>query len=92
VVWRIGALATGQGDAIDQAMTFSADLVDAGGTANQVQSTTTASFTPSGTPADADELHFEVMRQGSDASDTFTGTARLHSIVIHMTTDAATAA
>jgi hypothetical protein len=92
VVWRIGALATGQGDLIDQAMTFSADLVDAGGTANQIQSTTTASFTPSGTPADGDELAFEVMRQGSDALDTFSGTARLHSIVIHMTTDAATAA
>jgi len=92
VVWRIGAVARGQSEAIGLAFTYSADLVDAAGTANQVQSTTTASFTPAGTPVDDDELHFEVQRQGSDALDTFTGTARLHSIVIHITTDAATAA
>jgi len=92
VVWRVGAVAAGQGEAIDQAFTFSADVVDAGGTANQYQQFTTASFTPTGTPADANQMHWEVMRQGSDSLDTFTGTARLHSIVIHMTTDAATAA
>jgi len=92
VVWRVGAVATGDNDAIDAAFTFSADLVDTAGTANQVQRTTTASFTPGGTPADNDELHFEIMRQGSDVADTFTSIARLHSVVIHITTDEATAA
>jgi len=92
VVWRVGAVAAGQSENIDQAFVFSADVTDAAGTANQYQQFTTASFTPGGTPADANQMHFEVMRQGSDASDTFTGTARLHSVVIHMTTDTATAA
>lgn len=92
VVWRIGAVAVGNAEAIDAALVFSADVVDAGGTANQTQQFTTASFTPGGTPADANELAFEVMRQGTDSLDTFTGTARLHSIVIHITTDAAVAA
>jgi len=92
VIWRVGAVAAGNAEAIDQAFTFSADLTDGNGTNDQIQSVTTASFTPAGTPADADEIAFEIQRQGTDTSDTFSGTARLHSIVIHMTTDTATAA
>jgi len=92
VNWRIGALARGQGDAIDTAMTFSADFTDAAGTANQIQEVTSGSFTPGGTPADADLWFMEIMRQGSDAADTFDTTVRLHGAVVHITTDAATAA
>ena len=92
VVWRLGALARGNSDAIDTAMTFSADLVASNDANNDMIVALTGSFTPGGTPADNDHMFFEIMRQGSDALDTFSGTARLHSITIHMTTDAATAA
>ena len=46
---------------------------------------------PAGIAA-GDELQIEIYREGSDAGDTFTGTARLHGVVIRITTNAAVAA
>ena len=52
----------------------------------------TANITLGGTPADAKSLHFKVSRVVGDANDTATEDARLHSVAIRFTIDAATSA
>lgn len=51
-----------------------------------------AAVTVGGTPADEDLVIFELTRVGSNAADTFSGTAMLIGISLAITTDAATAA
>jgi len=92
VRWAIRFGATGDNEAIDNAFQTAIFVNDTAGTANQLQQVLLSTITmPAGIVA-GDELQIEVFRQGTDGGDTFTGTARLHGIVIRMTTDAAVAA
>ena len=81
---RWGARATCAGDSDPIAPNFGTGIEanTASGTNDDYIYTTLSSVTPGGTPASADILSIEIYREGSDAGDTFSGTARIHHIIL----------
>ena len=84
VRWGIRAVGMGDNDALDSAWGTAIEANDTAGTAEQFQFVTLAALAVGGTPGEGDEIAFEVYREGVDAADTFTGTARIHSITFQV--------
>lgn len=93
VIWALRAIAVSAGTAIATNFgTATESSPDTAGTANTLEQTAIGAVTIGGSPTDADDIHWEIYRAGSQAGDTFSGTANLLGIVLHVTTDASTAA
>lgn len=82
--WGARAVATGDNEAIATNFGTAVEGNDTAGTADQVNKFSLTGITIGNTPAAGDEIHLEIYREGSDAGDTFTGTARLHGIVVRV--------
>ena len=78
-------------DTSDIAFGTAIDVTDAGGGAVEdvLVSPVSAAVTIAGTPADDDFTYFQVVRNATSVSDTFTGDVRLLGIKLFYTTDAA---
>ena len=78
-------------DTSDIAFGTAIDVTDAGGGAVEdvLVSPVSAAVTIAGTPADDDYTYFQVVRNATSVSDTFTGDVRLLGIKLFYTTDAA---
>ena len=78
-------------DTSDIAFGTAIDVTDAGGGAVEdvLVSPVSAAITIAGTPADDDYTYFQVVRNATSVSDTFTGDVRLLGIKLFYTTDAA---
>jgi len=92
VAWTIYGKAYGDNEAIDGASYGGGNLAtDVGGTTNNLYlSAETAAFTPAGSPADNDMMHFIIRRLASDAGDTLAVDAFLHTVEVFYTTNANT--
>lgn len=91
VVWGIQAVAVSDDDAIAVAFGTAQTVADTGGTTNDLYVTAeTAALTVAGTPAAGDTVFFRVYRLSTDGSDTLAIDARLHSVVLFLTTNAGT--
>jgi hypothetical protein len=92
VAWTIYGKAYGDNEAIDGASYGGGNLaIDTGGTTNNLYlSAETAAFSPAGTPADNDMMHFIIRRLASDAGDTLAVDAFLHTVEVFYTTNANT--
>lgn len=89
VVWGLQAVAVSDNDAIAVAFGTAQTVVDTGGTTNKSYlSPESSAITVAGTPAAEDTVFFRVYRKAADGSDTMAVDARLHGIVLFMTTDA----
>lgn len=89
VVWSIQAVAVSNDDPIAVNFGTAQQIADTGGTTNDLYITShTPAMTVGGTPAAEDTVFFRVSRVTGDGSDTMAIDARLHSVVIYMTTDA----
>ena len=84
--------ATGDDDTIDNAFAAATAVNDTAGTASQLQKVVLSGIVMPAGIAAGDEIQIEIFREGSNVGDDFTGTARLHGIVLMITTDAAVAA
>ena len=78
-------------DTSDIAFGTAVDVTDAGGGAVEdvLVSPVSGAVTIAGTPADDDYTYFQVYRNATDGSDTFTGDVRLLGIKLFFTTDLA---
>ena len=91
VVWGLQAVAVSDNDAIAVAFGTAQTVTDTGGTTNNLYITAeTSAITVAGSPANEDTVFFRVYRKAADASDTMAIDARLHSVVIFITTNADT--
>lgn len=91
VVWGIQAVAVSNDDPIAVAYGTAQTAVDTGGTTNDLYvSPETSAITVAGTPAAEDVVFFRVSRKAADGSDTLAIDARLHSVVLYITTAADT--
>jgi hypothetical protein len=91
VVWNIQAVAVSDDDTIAVAYGTAQQIADTGGTTNDLYATAeTPALTVAGTPAAGDTVYFRVSRVTGDGSDTMAIDARLHSVVLFITTDADT--
>lgn len=89
VAWDLQAVAVSDNEAIDQAFGTAVVVVDTGGTTNKKYSSSeSAAITIAGTPAAEDTVFFRLSRVPADAGDNLAVDARLHGIVIYITTDA----
>lgn len=89
VVWGIQAVALSDDDAIAVAYGAAQTVTDTGGTTNDIyRSAATSAMTVAGSPAAEDLVMFRVYRKSADAADTMTIDARLHAVVLYITTDA----
>lgn len=91
-VWGIQAVAVSDDDPIAGAYGTAQTVNDTGGTTNDLYITAeTGPITVGGMPAAGDTVFFRVYRNATDATnDTLAIDARLHSVVIFITTDADT--
>ncbi len=92
VRWAVRFGATGNNEALDNAFAAATATNDTAGTANQLQKVVLSGIVMPAGIGSGDEIQIEIFREGSNAGDTFTGTARLHGVVLMITTDAAVAA
>lgn len=91
VVWNIQAVAVSNDDTIAANFGTAQQIADTGGTTNDLYVTSqTPAMTVGGSPAAGDTVFFRVSRVTGDGSDNMAVDARLHSVVLYMTTDAAT--
>lgn len=91
VVWGLQAVAMSNDDAIAAAFGTAQEVADTGGTTNDLYITgATAAITIAGSPAAEDVVFFRVYRDPTDGSDTMAIDARLHAVVLYITTDAET--
>ncbi len=89
VVWDLQAIALSDDDAIAQNFGTAQTSTDTGGTTNDVYvSPESAAITIAGTPAAKDVVFFRLSRVTGNGSDTMAIDARLHGIILYMTTDA----
>ena len=89
VAWSLAGLAVSDDDALDTAFGTAVVVTDTGGTTNDLYRTAeSAAVTISGSPAALDTVFFQVARVPADAADTMAVDARLHGIVLFITTDA----
>lgn len=88
-VWQLQALAVSDNEAVAQAFGTAVTSSDTGGTTNNVyQGPESAAITVAGTPAAEDMVFFRVARVPADGGDTLAVDARLHGVVLYLTTDA----
>lgn len=91
VVWGLQAVAVSDDDTIAAAYGTAQTATDTGGTTNDLYvSPETSAITVAGTPAAEDVVFFRVSRKAADGSDTLAIDARLHSVVLYITTAADT--
>lgn len=89
VVFGLAGVATSNDDALDVAFGTAQTSTDTGGTTNDVyEGPESSSITIAGSPAENDFVMFQINRTVSDGSDTMAVDARLHGIVLYMTTNA----
>lgn len=89
VVWAIQAVAVSDGDAIAASYGTAVTVTDTGGAANTLYiAAETPPMTVGGSPSAGDTVYFRVYRKAADAGDTLAVDARLHSVVLYLTTDA----
>lgn len=89
VVWSLQAIALSDDDAIAQAFGTAQTSTDTGGTTNDIYvGPESSAITIAGTPTAEDVVFFRVSRVATDGSDTLAIDARLHGVVLYMTTDA----
>lgn len=90
VVWGLQAAAVSDGDAIAATFGTAQTSTDTGGTTDTLyMSPESSAITVNGTPAAEDLVYFRIYRKSADGSDTLAVDARLHGIVLYITTDAA---
>jgi len=91
VVWSLQGVAVSNDDAIAQAFGTAQTSTDTGGTTTDMYiGPESSAITIGGTPAAEDFVFFRVSRVTGDAGDTMAIDARLHGIVLFITTDAET--
>jgi len=91
VVFSLQAVAISNDDAIAVAFGTAQTVVDTGGTTNDLYvSPESSAITIAGTPAAEDVVHFRVARETDDSSQSLDVDARLHGIILYITTDAET--
>lgn len=91
VVWGLQAVAVSDDDTIAAAFGTAQTVTDTGGTTDDLYITSeTSTITVGGTPQASDMVYFRVYRKAADASDTMAIDARLHAVVVFITTDAGT--
>lgn len=89
VVWNIQAVAVSNDDTIAVNFGTAQQIADTGGTTNDLYVTgETPAITVGGSPANGDTVFFRVSRVTGDGSDNMAIDARLHSVVLFITTDA----
>ncbi len=90
-LFQLQGVAVGDGDTIDVAYGTGIEVTDAGiGTVEDQQiSPVSSAVTIAGSPAVGEQTYFQLLRNASSGSDTFTGDARVLGIRIFFTTDAA---
>lgn len=89
VVWGLAGVAISDDDAGDVAFGTAQTSTDTGGTTNDIyQGPESSAITIAGSPAAGDFVMFQIARNPSDGSDTMAIDARLHGIVLFITTDA----
>ena len=91
VLWDLQAVGVADDATADIAFGTAVEVTDAGGGAVEdvMVSPVSGAMTVAGTPADDEYTFFQIYRNASDGSDTFTGDARLLGIKLFYTTDAA---
>ena len=91
VVWALAGVAISNDDALDVAEGTAQSSADTGGTTDDFyEGPESSAITIAGTPAEGDFVVFEVSRLPANASDTMAVDARLHGIVLCITTNAPT--
>ena len=91
VVWQLQAVAVSNDDAISVAYGTAQTSTDTGGTTDDLYlGPESSAITIAGTPASEDFVFFRISRLPTDGSDTMAVDARLHGIMLYITTDAAT--
>ena len=91
VAWTLQAVAISNDDALGTSFGTAQSSVDTGGTTNDLYlGPESSAITIAGTPAAEDVVYFRVSRLVSDGGDTMAVDARLHGIVLFLTTDAET--
>ena len=88
VVWQLAGVACSDDDAGDAAFGTAQTSTDTGGTTNDIYiGPESSAITIAGTPAAGDLVFFQVARVPANGSDTMAIDARLHGIVLYITTD-----
>lgn len=91
VVWNLQGLAVSNDDPIAQAYGTAQTSTDTGGTTDDLYTGPESSaITIAGSPAAEDVVFFRISRVTGDGSDTMAIDARLHGIILYVTTDAET--
>lgn len=91
VVWSLQGVALSDADAIATSYGTAQQVVDTGGSTDTLyHSPETPAITIAGTPAAEDLVYFRVSRVAANGSDTLAVDARLHAVVLYLTTDAGT--
>ena len=91
VAWQLQAVAMGNDDAIGVDYGTAQVVTDTGGTTSDLYITDeTAAITVAGSPAAEDLVFFRVARVPANGSDTLAVDARLHGLVLYVTTNAET--
>ncbi|MBI4291334.1 MAG: hypothetical protein HY661_07645 [Betaproteobacteria bacterium] len=91
VIWGLQAVAVSNDDAIAAAYGTAQTSTDTGGTTDDLyQGSESSALTIAGTPAAEDVVFFRVFRKAADGGDTMAIDARLHAIVLYITTTADT--
>jgi hypothetical protein len=86
----MAAMALSNDDALDTAFGTAQSSTDTGGTTDDLyQGPECSAITIAGTPAEGDVVFFRVARNPASGSDTLAVDARLHGVVLVMTTNAA---
>jgi hypothetical protein len=90
-IFGLQGVSCGDSDTIDVVYGTAVNITDAGiGTVEDQQvSAVSSAITIAGSPAVSEQTYFQLLRLADDGSDTFTGDARVLSIRIFFTTDAA---
>jgi len=89
VVWAVQAVALSNDDSLDATYGTAQTSTDTGGTTNDLyRAPETAAITIGGTPLAEDYVIFRVARYPASAGDTLAVDARLHGLVLYITTDA----
>lgn len=91
VVWDLQAVAVSNDDTLAASFGTAQTSTDTGGTTNDLyMSPESSAITIAGTPASEDTVFFRISRVTGNGSDTMAIDARLHGIVLYITTSAGT--
>lgn len=87
VVWKMSGVAISNDDALDAAQGTAQSSTDTGGTTDDLyEGPASSAITIAGTPAENDYVTFEISRDPADGSDTMAVDARLHGVIVRITT------